>query len=253
MDKRIYGSAENYKIKMGRIRLILFGFVTMTMAYFLWQSLCEKKPETVIFGYNQKKNLYEVKEESLKKNFETKEENDLDNDGFSEEYELKNGTLIIWQNKKKIWQTPSSWWVDSFFLADSNNDGRKEINLSVWKKGNFGSSKPFWVKENDQSIKNHFFVFSFDKEKTKAVWQSSNLDKPNCEFIFGDVDNDGKQELVVIEGEYGVKYNCQGNYLAVWRWNGWGFSNQWRSQKGKYENLEIKKTEGKNLITVEVY
>ena len=228
----------------------------MTMTYFFWQSQGEKKTQTVIFDYNQKKNDYELKEGNLKDNDKRKklvEENDLDNDGSGEEYELKNKTLIVSQNKKKIWQTPSSWRVDSFFLADSNNDGRKEINLSVWKKGNFGSSKPFWVKENDQSTKNHFFVFSFDKEKIKAIWQSSNLKKPNCEFIFGDVDNDGKQELVVIEGEYGVKYNCQGNYLAVWQWNGWGFSNQWRSQKGKYENLEIKKTAGKNLITVKKY
>lgn len=211
------------------------------------------KEKTISLIFNKKKNTYEIKEESLRGGMKIKEvmkKGDLDRDGKKENYEFKNGILTVWQNKKKIWQTPSSWWVDSFFLADSNNDGRKEINLSVWKKGNFGSSKPFWVKENDQSIKNHFFVFSFDKEKIKAIWQSSNLKKPNCEFFFGDVNNDGKQELVVIEGEYDIKYNCQGNYLAVWRWNGWGFSNEWRSQKGHYKNLAIEKVGGKSLIVV---
>ena len=150
-----------------------------------------------------------------------------------------------------IWQSPSNWWIDDFVLADSNNDGIVDINLSLWKSGSFGTSKPFWVKENDMSVKNHFFVLDFSDGSIKQVWGSSNLVEPNCEFKIADVDNDGKKDLVVVEGDYSQKPECDGNYVAVWKWNDWGFSNEWRSEKGNFANLEIEKIDGKSYIVVD--
>lgn len=164
---------------------------------------------------------------------------DLDKDTKQEEYVLENGLLKIVQGNKIVWESPSEWWIDDFVLADSNNDGITDANLFVWKSGDYGSSKPFWVKENDMSIKNHFFVFDFVNGTMKPIWQSSNLDTPNCEFKVTDVDSDGKNDLVVIEGDYSQKPICTGNYVAVWKWNDWGFSNEWRSDEGKFSNLEI--------------
>lgn len=164
---------------------------------------------------------------------------DLDKDTKQEEYVLENGLLKIVQGEKIIWESTSEWWVDDFVLADSNNDEVMDVNLSVWKSGDFGSSKPFWVKENDMSIKNHFFVLDFVDGKIKPIWQSSNLDTPNCEFKIADVDDDGKNDLVVIEGDYSQKPICSGDHVAVWKWNDWGFSNEWRSDNGKFRNLNI--------------
>ncbi|KKU10269.1 MAG: Capsule synthesis protein, CapA [Parcubacteria group bacterium GW2011_GWA1_45_7] len=110
------------------------------------------------------------------------EQEDLDNDSFPENYDWENGKLTITENEKMIWQSPSNWWIDDFVLADSNNDGIVDINLSLWKSGSFGTSKPFWVKENDMSVKNHFFVLDFSDGSIKQVWGSSNLVEPNCEF-----------------------------------------------------------------------
>lgn len=162
------------------------------------------------------------------------EEVDLNNNSIKEIYTLNNGRLTVVEDSKVIWQSPSEWWIDDFVIADSTNDGFLNLNLSLWKRGNYGSSKPFWVKENDMSIKNHFFVYNKD---LKLIWGSSNLDKPNCEFIIKDIDEDLKNELVVIEGEYAKNRQCNGNYIAVWRWNGWGFSNERRSKEGSYSNL----------------
>ena len=120
------------------------------------------------------------------------EEKDLDNDSIFENYNLENGKLIITENKKTIWQSPSNWWIDDFVIADSNNDGVLDINLSLWKAGNFGSSKPFWIDENEMSVKNHFFVLDFVDNKVKQIWCSSNLSNPNCEFKIADINNDGK-------------------------------------------------------------
>jgi poly-gamma-glutamate synthesis protein (capsule biosynthesis protein) len=170
-----------------------------------------------------------------------------------EEYVLENGLLKIVQGTKIIWRSSSEWWIDDFVLADSNNDGITDINLSVWKSGDYGSSKPFWVKENDMSIKNHFFVFDFAGGVMKPIWQSSNLDVPNCAFKITDVDDDGKNDLVVIEGDYSQKPICTGNHVAVWKWNDWGFSNEWRSENGKYRNLEIEHIGNKIQMVVDEF
>ena len=183
--------------------------------------------------------------------FSQKEQADLDNNLVPENYNLENGKLTITENEKMIWQSPSDWWIDDFAFADSNNDGVVDINLSLWKSGSFGTSKPFWVKENDMSVKNHFFILDFSGGSIKQVWGSSNLAEPNCEFKIADVDNDGKNDLVVIEGDYSQKPNCAGNYVAVWKWNDWGFSNEWRSEKGNFTNLEIEKIDGKSYIVVD--
>jgi len=178
---------------------------------------------------------------------------DLDNDSILENYVLKNGRLAITEKSKAIWQSPSDWWIDDFVLADSNNDGIVDINLSLWKSGNFGTSKPFWVEENDMSVKNHFFVLDFINGSIKQVWGSSNLGEPNCEFKIADIDNDGKNDLIVIEGDYLQKPKCNGNYVAVWKWNDWGFSNEWRSAKGNFSNLEIEKIDEKSYIVVDTF
>jgi len=202
-----------------------------------------KEKRVVIYGEVSQKNGVIFKQEQA----------DLDNDSIPENYNLKNGKLKIIKDKKIIWQSPDGWWIDNFVLADSNNDGVSDINLSLWKSGNFGASKPFWVRENDMSVKNHFFVLDFVNASIRQVWGSSNLGKPNCEFKIADVDNDGKNDLVVIEGEYSQEAKCKGNYVAIWKWNDWGFSNEWRSGKGNYANLEIEKINGKSYIAVDTF
>jgi poly-gamma-glutamate synthesis protein (capsule biosynthesis protein) len=200
----------------------------------------EKSSESMISSENYKTDDVVSKKEIM----------DLDNDFITEECSLENGLLTITKNSKIVWQSPNDWWIDDFIIADSNNDGILNINLSLWKAGNFGSSKPFWVEENDMSVKNHFFVYNFIDDKMEQVWGSSNLSNPNCEFQIEDIDNDGKNDLIVIEGDYSENQKCSGNYVAVWKWNGWGFSNEWRSEKGNFSNLKIENNKGKNLIII---
>lgn len=174
---------------------------------------------------------------AVNRNFEA----DVDGDGAKESYRLADGELVITENNKTIWQSEKNWRVDDFVLADANNDGMVELNISVWKPGNYGSSKPFWVEKNDESVKNHFFVYHMADDKFQPVWHSSNLEFPNTRFSFFDINNDKENELVVNEGRYKSDSKCIKNYLAIWRWNEWGFTNIWRSGSDKYEyfNTEI--------------
>jgi len=160
-------------------------------------------------------------------------------------YELQDGQLTVNKNGVQYWQSPNEWWVNHYAVGDVTGSGVAQLTLSVWKSGNFGSSKPFWVAENDPAIKNHFFVFAFGEDTLKAVWQSSNLEKPNCDYVLADVDDDGQDELVVTEGEYAEGRQCDAAFVAVWKWNEWGFYNEWRSDRGVYAGLE---RDGKTVI-----
>jgi poly-gamma-glutamate synthesis protein (capsule biosynthesis protein) len=216
-------------------------FLLANQDIYFWNDSFQKESRAVIYAVTTKNVGISSKQEQV----------DLDNNSILEKYDLENGRLTIWEDKKVVWQSPSEWWVDNFVLADSNNDGIANINLSLWKAGNFGSSKPFWIKENDMSVKNHFFVLDFINGAVKQVWGSSNLAEPNCKFQIADINNDGKNELITIEGDYSQEPKCNGNYVAVWRWNDWGFSNEWRSEKGNFFGLEIEKIDGKSYIIID--
>ncbi|GAG38356.1 unnamed protein product, partial [marine sediment metagenome] len=151
--------------------------------------------QQTVFIWNQESEIFEAKtrgviyHQSDNKTYAIKktETADLNNDSIEEKYSLESGRLIITQNADTLWGSPTDWWIDDFVLADSTGDGLVNINLAVWKSGNFGDSMPFWIDENDLSIRNHFFVFKFEIDEVRPVWQSSNLSAPNCEFTFGDI------------------------------------------------------------------
>lgn len=211
--------------------------------------------EKSLYSWNKNESYFEKVSTDFLQEFEKNKNEvvstDLNNNLIKEIYKLEQGRLAITENSKLVWQSESDWWVDYFYVSDSNNDGIIDLNLSVWKAGDFGSSKPFWIKRNDMSVKNHFFVFDFVKGKISAIWQSSNLEVPNCEFIFDDINSDGKNELVVIEGDYLDNPKCEGKYVAVWKWNGWGFSNEWRSERGLFYNLQVDIWDGIKCIIVQ--
>lgn len=146
---------------------------------------------------------------------------DLDRDGINEDYFLQDGKLKVSTGARTIWESQDDWWVDDFFLGDADNDGVFDLNLLVWKSGSFGRQKPFWITQDDLSVKNHLFIFKLVAGSFKPVWQSSNLDRPNYEATLADLDGDGKNELIVTEGDYA---DPEKREAGIWKWNGWGFS-----------------------------
>ncbi|MGI6373989.1 MAG: CapA family protein [Patescibacteria group bacterium] len=202
----------------------------------------EKEIETVI-GYLRES------EETSKEELGKLVRADLDQDGIIEDYLLSAGQLQIIKEGQIIWQSPEDWQIDDFQLADINNDGVVDINLSLWKPGSFASSQPFWLAENDLRVKNHFFVLDYNQGDPQPLWGSSNLEQANCQFIVQDLDGDGFPELLTVEGEYQEGTECQGKYLAIWRWNGWGFANEWRSEAGEFKDLILKTVNQQTYFT----
>jgi len=187
----------------------------------------------------------------LKGRIEREALDDVNNNGVEERYSLKDGQLSVWEEGGFSWKSPDDWWIDDYRVADIDRKEGKEIVFSAWKSGSFGTSKPFWVEEDDMSVKNHLFVYAVDEKKVRSVWGSSNLPRPNTAFEIEDVDMDGKNELVVIEEDY-AGTGKDGGYVAVWKWNGWGFANEWRSDWGRYSSLDVVKMGEKNVILVDI-
>ena len=99
--------------------------------------------------------------------------------------------------------------------------------MVLWKKGSFGPSKPLWGEGPDDEYSNHLFMYLVLEDRVKPVWCSSALDRPIVELEVKDVNQDGKNELQVLEGpEYGPAYALRlvfSHSPSCWVWQGWGF------------------------------
>jgi hypothetical protein len=106
-------------------------------------------------------------------------------------------------------------------LGDPNDDGRGELLLALWRPDPAGyqRSQPY--------------IAGFRGGAYKVLWGGRPLVYPLREVELGDVDDDGRQELVVREEQ------SETQTVAVWRWQGWSFGLVWRSPPGRYHTLVL--------------
>ncbi len=154
------------------------------------------------------------------------EHHDLNNDGDMETYILEDHCLKITENKSELWQSPAEWRVTSLATGDANHDGREDLIMVVWKEGSFGEDKPFWVNLNDKQIRCHLFIFDLIGKQVKPLWMSSALHRPIKSLQIKDINDDGKNELIVQEGSYSLLsrfIHPDDSEPTLWQWQGWGF------------------------------
>lgn len=155
---------------------------------------------------------------------------DLDGDGISERYLLEDHTLTVTEGSQKLWISPAEYTIDYFALGDIDNDGTLNLVFSLWKTGSFGRNHPFWHTGSDESYKNHLFLYKLREDTFKQAWCSSDLDHPILSFEIRDINDDGENELVTLEGEYiqiaGERFAADpegSKQTTKWKWGGWGF------------------------------
>ena len=73
------------------------------------------------------------------------------------------------------------------------------------------------MEEDDIAVKNHLFIFKLEGDTFKLVWQSSNLDRPNYRAGLIDLNSDGENKLLVVEGSY---FDPEAREITLWKWNG---------------------------------
>jgi len=152
----------------------------------------------------------------------TSGEIDLTGNGVPEQVRRVGTQVRIEQDGVEVWRTPPNWDAVDAALGDPNDDGREELLLA------------FWREDKEGTLRSHPFIIGYREGTYRTLWGGSAVRDPIHEVELGDLDGDGIQELVVLES-----YGEGSRAVTVWRWHGWGFSLQWRSEPGAYSDLEL--------------
>lgn len=108
-------------------------------------------------------------------------------------------------------------------MGDPNDDGRNELLII------------FYRPDVNGVLQSHPFIIGFRGGTYRTLWGGSAASDPILEVELGDLDGDGSQEMVVLEGQ-----GEQGqSAVSVWRWHGWGFSLLWRSAVDIYRDITL--------------
>ena len=168
---------------------------------------------------------------------------------------LESGSLTVLHRDEVAWASDPSWEVRESLVADLNNDDEQEVALVLWKPFSpepsvyydaFGFLSPW----EDGSLRNHLFVYTWRDGDWLPLWCSSPIADPISDLTLGDVDGDGANELVALETAYGESLDAPARQVSVWRWNGWGFTLQWRSPAGAYANLTLQDVTGDDVLDI---
>ena len=146
---------------------------------------------------------------------------DLDGDRQPEEVRLENFRISIDSGGELVWQSPTEWRVLDLTPGDPDGDGRSDLVLALEKPDAQGN------------IQSHPFVIGYRGGLYRTIWGGSPVRDPVKEVELADLNGDGQSELLVLEEERGGK----GRAVTIWHWHGWGFSLDWRSQYGEYEQM----------------
>ncbi|MBU1177607.1 hypothetical protein KJ903_00130, partial [Patescibacteria group bacterium] len=160
---------------------------------------------------------------------------DIDYDGDKERTVLENNRISVAKNGQIFWQTDPAWQVGNVIIDDLNQDGEIEINFSVEKiRGEYRANRLF-KESNDWT--SCFYIYKWRDGAIRPAWLSSPLDEPIHQTVAHDLNQDNKKELVVLEKDQ--LHEDYAQYISVWSWYGWGFSNDWRSEEGEFNNVVV--------------
>ena len=152
---------------------------------------------------------------------------DLTGDGIPEMILREDETLRVLQGDVEIWRSDPAWRVVDAALGDPNDDGRYEILAALWKPG------------EDGVLGSHPFIIGHRGGTVKVIWGGSAVPHGIHEIALADVDADGVEELLVLESaQPGDGLDAAQRTLSVWDWHGWGFNLRWRSEPGRYRDLD---------------
>ena len=168
---------------------------------------------------------------------------------------LEGGSLTVLYRDEEAWTSDPSWDIRELLVADLNNDDEQEVALVLWKPFRpdppvFYDAFGFPAPWEEGSLRNHLFIYTWRDGERLPLWCSSPIADPISDLTLGDVDGDGANELVALEGSYGDGLDAPAHQVSVWRWNGWGFTLQWRSPAGAYANLTLQDVTADGVLDI---
>lgn len=156
---------------------------------------------------------------------------DFNRDGTPEKLSLMDGSAVITSAGQVVWKSPPTWQVLQAAITDLNHDGALEAALLVWR--------PFSPWPVDQWLPHggriaafhdaagyscHLIMIGWQDGVYREMWAGSALAEPVKSFSVADLNGNGRQELVTLEGPYTDSRSAPAHALKTWEWNGFGFS-----------------------------
>ena len=140
---------------------------------------------------------------------------------------------------------PASWQIRGARYADLTADGAPECVFLVWRPWADWpimrwSDAPSPIADHRDAGGDSAHIILIEPLSAEPaqrrgrsyhkVWAGSALAAPVVQMAVGDVNGDGRNELIVLEGDYATGRDGPAYQMAVWRWNGFGFTLAWRSR-----------------------
>jgi hypothetical protein len=166
-------------------------------------------------------------------------------------------------------ELPALWHVLTTLQADLTRDGKTECALLVWRPWKdwpimrwSDTPSPIAANRDAQGDSAHIILIEpavGSRPQTaggqlrftyREVWAGSALAVPITQMTAGDVDGDGWMELVALEGDYTIGRYGAARHVAVWRWNGFGFTLDWRSPPGSFITLALADLDGNRGVEI---
>ena len=142
--------------------------------------------------------------------------------------ELRDGpdaaSPVVWRNEA------ADWRVTRIDAGDLDGDGRIELLLLLWRH------------EEDGRLGSHPFLVGWRGGRYRVLWGGSATATYMQDVAVADLDGDGRQELVVLEG--GQAPGEPAETASIWRWSGWMFELAWRSAPRRLGALAIQDLDG---------
>lgn len=144
----------------------------------------------------------------------------LDADGMVTVRDGAGGSApVVWRNEDPAWR------FTRLAAGDADDDGRVELLLLLWQRDGAGR------------LRTQPYLLGWRGGRFKIIWGGSATATPIQDLALADLDADGRNELVVLEG--GELPGDPGEHVAVWRWHGWGYELLWRSPPGRWSSLAL--------------
>jgi hypothetical protein len=170
---------------------------------------------------------------------------------------LADGRLQILSGARVEWVSPPAWLVADAAVTDLNHDGRDEVALVVWR-----AFEPWPIDKylpspgrisdfhNAQWRSCHLILIGERHGDFDELWAGSALADPLLQIATADLDGDGRQVLIALEGRYDDPLRSE-TAVTVWEWNGFGFSLRLRGPTGRFSSLALLSESGSVQILLQ--
>jgi hypothetical protein len=152
---------------------------------------------------------------------------------------------------------PDTWDVTASALADVTGDGVTEWVLVVWRPWRDWpiqrwTEVPSPIAGFHDTAGDSCHLILLDPHDGREIWAGSALPAPFMSLAVGDVDGDGRSEVVTLEGDYETGRSSSATHVDVWQWSGFGFTMAWRSPPGFFHELHLIDANGDGTLDVAV-